>query len=63
MDALSSVLSRIALRAGVFYSGNICGLHDFEHDVFKPSAQARPLLIPNWPRCTPIKAYHPIFAE
>jgi hypothetical protein len=35
MDALSSVLSRIALRAGVFYSGNICGLHDFEHDVFK----------------------------
>ena len=35
MDALSSVLSRIALRAGVFYSGNICGLHDFAHDVFK----------------------------
>ena len=35
MDALSSVLSRIALRAGVFYSGNLCGLHDFEHDVFK----------------------------
>jgi hypothetical protein len=53
MDALSSVLSRIALRAGVFYSGNICGLHDFEHDVFKPSAQARPLLMPSWPRCTP----------
>ncbi|WP_299512800.1 AraC family transcriptional regulator [uncultured Limnohabitans sp.] len=35
MDALSSVLSRIALRAGVFYSGNLCDLHDFEHDVFK----------------------------
>lgn len=35
MDALSSVLSSVALRAGVFYSGNICGLHDFEHDVFK----------------------------
>lgn len=35
MDALSSVLSRVSLRAGVFYSGNLCGLHDFEHDVFK----------------------------
>lgn len=35
MDVLSSIVSRFALRAGVFYSGNICGLHDFEHDVFK----------------------------
>ncbi len=33
MDALSSVLSRMAFRAGVFYRGNICGLHDFEHDL------------------------------
>jgi AraC-like DNA-binding protein len=25
----------MSMRAGVFYSGNICGLHDFEQDVFK----------------------------
>ena len=35
MDSLSAALSAMSLRAGVFYSGNICGLHDFEHDVFK----------------------------
>lgn len=35
MDSLSAALSVMSMRAGVFYSGNICGLHDFENDVFK----------------------------
>ncbi len=35
MDSLSAALSAMSMRAGVFYSGSICGLHDFEHDVFK----------------------------
>lgn len=35
MDALSSVLSRVTLRAGVFYTGNICGFHDFDSDTQK----------------------------
>ena len=35
MDSLSAALSAMSMRAGIFYSGNICGLHDFEHDVFK----------------------------
>ncbi len=35
MDSLSAALSAMSMRAGVFYSGNICGLHDFEQDVFK----------------------------
>jgi AraC-like DNA-binding protein len=33
MDALASLLSSFSLRAGVFYTGNICGVHDFEHDT------------------------------
>ena len=35
MDSLSAALSAMSLRAGVFYSGNICGLHYFEQDLFK----------------------------
>jgi AraC-like DNA-binding protein len=33
MDALASLLSSFSLRAGVFYTGNICGIHDFERDT------------------------------
>lgn len=32
MDRLSDLLNRVSLRAGVFYTGNICGVHDFEKD-------------------------------
>lgn len=32
MDRLSHLLERFSLSAGVFYSGNICGVHDFEDD-------------------------------
>lgn len=32
MDALSLLLSRFAIRAGVFYTGRICGVHAFEAD-------------------------------
>jgi len=31
-DPLDRLLSQFSLRAGVFYTGNICGLHDFERD-------------------------------
>lgn len=31
MDRLSRLLNRFSLSAGVFYSGQICGLHDFSH--------------------------------
>lgn len=33
MDALVSLLSNFSLHAGVFYTGNICGIHDFERDT------------------------------
>jgi AraC-like DNA-binding protein len=33
MDVLASLLSSFSLRAGVFYTGNICGIHDFERDT------------------------------
>lgn len=33
MDRLSQLLSRFSLTAGVFYSGNICGVHDFDRDA------------------------------
>lgn len=33
MDAMASLLNRFSLHAGVFYTGNICGIHDFEHDA------------------------------
>lgn len=32
MDRLSQLFERFTLSAGVFYTGNICGMHDFEHD-------------------------------
>jgi AraC-like DNA-binding protein len=32
MDRLSLLLQRFSLSAGVFYSGQICGIHDFERD-------------------------------
>lgn len=35
MDRLSTLLSHFTLRAGVFYSGNICGVHTFEEDVLR----------------------------
>ena len=33
MDRLSQLLERFSLSAGVFYTGNICGVHDFDHDA------------------------------
>jgi AraC-like DNA-binding protein len=30
---LDHLLTQFSLRAGVFYTGNICGLHDFERDT------------------------------
>lgn len=33
MDRLSPLLERFSLSAGVFYTGNICGVHDFERDA------------------------------
>lgn len=35
MDKLSSLLNRFSLRAGVFFSGNICGVHDFSKDALR----------------------------
>lgn len=32
MDSLNSLLAHFTLRAGVFYTGNICGIHDFQQD-------------------------------
>lgn len=32
-DALSSLLDHLSLQAGVFYTGTICGIHDFESDA------------------------------
>ena len=32
MDRLSTLLSHFSLQAGVFYTGNICGIHDFAQD-------------------------------
>lgn len=33
MDRLSFLLSRFSLSAGVFYTGQICGIHHFERDT------------------------------
>lgn len=33
MDRLSLLLNRFSLSAGVFYSGQICGIHDFSRDT------------------------------
>ncbi len=35
MDTLGLGLSRIGLRAGMLCSGNLFGLHEFEHEVLK----------------------------
>lgn len=32
MDRLTKLLSHFSLHAGVFYTGNICGIHDFAQD-------------------------------
>ena len=32
MDQLTTLLNQFSLRAGVFYSGQICGIHQFEED-------------------------------
>ena len=34
-EPLDQLLTQFSLRAGVFYTGNICGLHDFEHDALR----------------------------
>ena len=34
-EPLDHLLTQFSLRAGVFYTGNICGLHDFEHDALR----------------------------
>jgi AraC-like DNA-binding protein len=33
LDPLVSLLSSFSLQAGVFYTGNICGIHDFDRDT------------------------------
>ncbi len=33
MDPLANLLNSFSLHAGVFYTGNICGIHDFERDI------------------------------
>ena len=35
MDKLSSLLNHFSVRAGVFFSGNICGVHDFSKDALR----------------------------
>lgn len=35
MDKLTSLLTRFSLQAGVFYTGNICGIHDFKGDTLR----------------------------
>lgn len=35
MDRLTSLLSHFSLHAGVFYTGNICGIHDFAQDSLR----------------------------
>lgn len=32
MDSVTQLLSHFTLSAGVFYTGNICGIHDFQQD-------------------------------
>lgn len=32
MDRLTTLLAHFSLRAGVFYTGNICGVHHFDED-------------------------------
>jgi len=35
MDRLTTLLSHFSLHAGVFYTGNICGVHDFAQDSMR----------------------------
>lgn len=35
MDRLSPLLARFSLHAGVFYTGTLCGIHDFERDLLQ----------------------------
>lgn len=35
MDHLSLLLHRLSLSAGVFYTGQICGIHHFERDTHR----------------------------
>lgn len=35
MDKLTTLLTRFSLQAGVFYSGNLCGIHDFQGDSLR----------------------------
>jgi hypothetical protein len=35
MDRLSLLLGRFSLRAGVFYTGSLCGVHDFDADPLR----------------------------
>ena len=35
MDRLSILLTHFSLHAGVFYTGNICGIHDFAKDALR----------------------------
>jgi len=35
MDRLTKLLSHFSLHAGVFYTGNICGVHDFAQDSLR----------------------------
>jgi hypothetical protein len=35
MDRLASLLTHFSMSAGVFYTGNICGIHDFSHDKLR----------------------------
>lgn len=45
MDRLTTLLSLFSLHAGVFYTGNICGIHDFAQD----SVRGHIHLIRRWP--------------
>jgi len=35
MDRLASLLTHFSMSAGVFYTGNICGIHDFTQDKLR----------------------------
>lgn len=35
MDKLGTLLTHFSLHAGVFYTGNICGIHDFHKDALR----------------------------
>jgi AraC-like DNA-binding protein len=35
MDTLTKLLTHFSMHAGVFYTGNICGIHDFREDALR----------------------------